>query len=406
MTGRLASAIREAVNLWTAADLPLAQEGLLLRCPLTASKRKNLTLQMVSQRMLRFGAPALPHILHVGVTTMCNLQCPACPTGTGALGRPAEHLPFDLYTRTVDELRSALMLLLFWDWGEPLMHPRMADMIEYAGRSGIMSVISTNGTVANSPEQINRLVAARPSVVIVCVDGADQQTYEKYRTGGKLSKVLDTLRRLRDAKDRQGSQHPLIEFRILAIRENQSQMPQLLQMATEYGADLLSVKSLRPYDYRGSNVDSDLVPLEPEARRYDYQGDIRQPGQRLHFARQGPLRCAKPHHSPTLSSDGTLSFCSYATYPDEHFGRVTPGGFLGLWRSRRSREVRRQFKAQGGTESCQTCYFRSDHVPTVLHQVPLREFPSDIAAARPQTPSEFLSKFVRQGGPDAQLALP
>jgi MoaA/NifB/PqqE/SkfB family radical SAM enzyme len=387
----LAAAARQAARLCTADTLALLQEGLVFHCPLSSSKRRNLTIEMVSQRLLRYGEWALPHILHVGVTTMCNLKCPACPTGNGTLGRPAEHLAFDLYARTVDELRDTLMLQLFWDWGEPLMHPRLPDMIEYASRSGIMTVVSTNGTVANSEQQIDRLVSARPSVVIVCVDGADQQTYEKYRAGGKLSKVLDTIRRLRAAKERHGSPYPVVEFRTLAIRDNEHQMPELLSMATDCGADLLNVKSLRPFDYRGTNVDSELVPLGPAMSRYAYGEAVRDPARRLDSAGSGPLRCAKPHHSPTLNSDGSVSFCSYAAHPQETLGEAGAEGFRKLWRSRRSREIRMRFTRRGGSETCDTCYFRSDHPPTILHQVPLRELPPNITLAWPKTASEFLA---------------
>lgn len=387
----LAGAARQAARICTSGTFPLIQEGLVLHCPLTLSRRRNLALELVNQRFLNFGEPALPHILHIGVTTMCNLHCPACPTGTAALGRPAEHLAFDLYARTIDELQDTLMLQLFWDWGEPLMHPRLPDMVEYASRSGIMTVVSTNGTVANTEKQIDRLVSARPSVMIVCVDGADQQTYEKYRAGGKLSRVLDTIRRLREAKDRQGTPYPVIDFRTLALRDNAHQMPELLRMATDTGAELFSVKSLRPYNYRGANVDSDLVPLEPGMSRYSYGEAVPDPSRRLDFVRSGPLRCAKPHHSPTLNSDGTLAFCSYAAHPQEKFGEVAAEGFRRLWRSRRSREIRMRFARRGGSETCDTCYFRNDHTPTILHQVPLRELPPDITVAWPKTPGEFLS---------------
>lgn len=391
MIERLSSAARQVMRVLAAGTFPLHEEGLVFHCPLTASRRKNLAIGMASQHLLHYGEPALPHILHVGVTTMCNLRCPACPTGNGTLGRPAEHLSFDIYSRTVDELRDVLMLQIFWDWGEPLMHPRFPDMIDYASRSGIMTAVSTNGTVANSEKQIDRLVAARPSVVMVCVDGADQQTHETYRAGAKLSKVLDTIRRLRDAKDRQGTLYPLIEFRTLAIRENEHQMPELLRMATDYGADLLNVKSLRPFDYRGTNVDSKLVPLGPSMSRYSYDQAARDAARRLEVGASGPLRCGKPHRSPTLNSDGTLVFCGYSEYADEKFGKIGEEGFRHLWRSRRSREIRRRFARRGGTETCDTCYFRSDHPPTILHQVPLRELPQDISVAWPKTPDEFLA---------------
>jgi MoaA/NifB/PqqE/SkfB family radical SAM enzyme len=384
--------------LCVADRFAIEQEGLSFHCPLTVAKRKNLALQMVSRRVLGYAEPALPHILHVGVTTKCNLHCPACPTGNGTLGRPAGHLSFEIYARAVDELLGALMFMLFWDWGEPLMHPRLPDMVEYAGRRGIMTVVSTNGTVANAERQIERLVSAQPSVVIVCVDGADQRTYEKYRTGGKLSRVLDTIRRLRDEKDRQGSPYPVIEFRTLAIRDNEQQMPELLKMAMDTGSDLFSVKSLRPYDYRGTNVDAELVPLEPTMRRYSYGKGGHDAAQRLDFTRLGPLRCGKPHFSPTLNSDGTLAFCSYASYPLEFFGQVADTGFRHLWRSGHSRAIRTRFTRMGGSESCETCFFRSDHAPTILHQVVLRELPPDITAARAESGEQFLAACAAGAG--------
>lgn len=387
----LAAVLEQSWHLVARDRYPVRQEGLVYHCPLTSSKRRNLALQMFDRKLPGHWQPALPHILHIGVTTMCNLRCPACPTGTEALGRPGEHLDFDVYRRTVDELQGALLFLLFWDWGEPLMHPRLPDMIEHAVRGGMMTVVSTNGNVANSERQIERLVRAGPRVAIVCVDGADQATYEKYRTGGNLTKALDTVRRLRRTKDRQGSPYPFIEFRSLALRDNEHQMGDLLRMADDCGADLFSVKSLRPYDYRGTNVDENLVPLDAGLSRYSYRrSERREAEERTDFVRPGPLRCAKPHYSPTLNSDGTLAFCSYAVNRLERFGDLTNDGFLAVWRSSFAREIRLRFEREGGSECCTTCYFRTDHKPTILHQVPLRTPPPDITVLWPKTRREFL----------------
>jgi MoaA/NifB/PqqE/SkfB family radical SAM enzyme len=212
-----------------------------------------------------------------------------------------------------------------------------------------------------------------------------------YRAGGQLSKVLDTLRRLRRAKDRQNSLYPLLEFRSLAIRDNQRQLPDLLRLATEHRADLFSVKSLRPYDYRGTSVDARLVPADPILSRYSYQDSRADADRRLDFVRSGPLQCAKPHFSPTLNSNGILSFCSYASQPQEHFGDVTAEGFLNVWRSPFARSIRARFQREQGSETCATCYFRSAHKRTILHHVLLGTLPPDITVLRPETPAEFLA---------------
>jgi MoaA/NifB/PqqE/SkfB family radical SAM enzyme len=392
-------------NLLTRDSLPIAQEGVLYHCRLTAARRRNLALQMLNHRRLGYRLPALPHILHVGVTTYCNLSCPACPTGTKALGRPAQHLDFDLYRRTVDELRDVLMLMMFWDWGEPLMHPRVAEMVEYASRHEIMSVISTNGTVANSERHLEALVAAQPSVLIVCVDGMDQATHEKYRAGAGLNTVLDTARRLVRIRERLNLSYPVIEFRTLATRENENQFPELLHMAQDVGADLFAVKSLRPYNYAGTSIDDELVPCKPNITRYVYS-ESPSAGQRLDFVRRGALDCAKPHSAPTLNSDGNLAFCSYATHSLEVFGSLDTQSFRSLWKSEFARNIRARFASQLGSEACGTCYFRDVHKPTILYQVPLRPMPARISIQWPSTAEEFLRSVAPTGIPaeDRQAA--
>ncbi len=395
MIGPLRGILRRA-ELLTRGSLALNQEGLLYHCPLKFRRRLNLQLQTFNYPFLGFRVPALPHILHVGVTTFCNLSCPACPTGTAALGRRREHLDFDSYRRTVDELGHTLMLMLFWDWGEPFLHPRLPEMIRHASCRGIHTVISTNGNAANGEDHIEHLVSARPSVVIVCVDGADQETYGHYRAGGRLEKVLETARRLAKTRERLRSPYPVIEFRSLAIRGIEKQLPDLLRMARETGADVFSVKSLRPFDYRGTNVDERLVPLQPELSRYKYrEGAGPSQNERVDFAPGGPLTCAKPHHSPTLNSDGNLVFCCYATDALECFGNIHARGFRKVWSSAHARSIRRRF-SQGASQACAYCYFRGGHRPTILFQVPLRRLPGDISIASPATEDDILSAASAQ----------
>jgi MoaA/NifB/PqqE/SkfB family radical SAM enzyme len=372
---------------------PIQQERLIYPCPLNESKRRNLARQAVNRPLLKFAELSRPHILHVGVTTFCNLHCPACPTGTDSLGRTKEHLDFDLFCRTIDSLRGSLLFVLFWDWGEPFLHPKLPEMIEHAGRSGIRTVISTNGNVKWSDEKIEQLIRARPSTVVVCVDGADQPTYETYRRGGQLETVLQTISRLVDTRQRLEQSLPLIEFRSLATKGTEHQMPELLKLAQESGADLFSVKTLRPFDYRKAEVDGALVPENEALARYEYEGRKPDADARKAFVSEGPLTCGKPLYAPTLNSDGTLAFCSYAQQENEFFGNLKGLSFSNVWKNASSRFRRINFLQSGGTASCRTCYFRSEPAPTIIYQVPLRPLPDGIEVEAPQTTGEFLSQF-------------
>lgn len=373
--------------------LPIAQEGVIYHCTLNGQKIINFVFQRVNKMLFPYKEIALPHILHVGVTTACNLRCPACPTGTKALGRKTQHLDYELYKGVVDELKGSLMFMLFWDWGEPFLHPKLTDMIAHARDHKIKTVISTNGTVPKSQADIDALVLAQPSLVIVCVDGATQESYETYRVGGMLNDVLNTIAQLRLAKKKLNSQYPVIEFRSLATRYTESQMPRLLEMADEMGSDIFSVKTLRPYDYRGHDVDDELTPLEPELARYVYDDNDGENRVRVPDP-IGALKCGKPLYAPTLNSNGEMVFCSYSRGEEMNFGKMAAGSVKQRWKAKSAVQKRHDFLRLGGNEACSSCYFRSDHKPTIIHTVTLRPLPDDISLVNSKTKNEFLAEIA------------
>jgi len=369
-------------------SLPLTQEGVVYHCPLAASTRRNLARQSINKSLLRWIEIADPHILHVGVTTHCNLSCPSCPVGVGALGRPAEHLDFETYRRTVDELRGSLLFMLFWDWGEPFLHPQLLDMIAHAKRSRIMTVSSTNLSMKLTKNTVDRIVTCGLDHLIVCIEGAEQEIHETYRRGSRLALLLSNLERIAAAKSRLDSIYPMIEVRTLASRHNESSLARVLAMASDFGAQLYSLKNLRPFDYRGHDWDHEMVPRNPRLARYKYaKGGEPHASRRL--AESGEFNCGKPFYAPTLNSDGKLAFCSYATEPGELFGDVA-GGFSRVWSKRSSRFKRLEFGRREGTRACLDCFFRIVHSPTVLHTVPLGDFPPDLSLLNPMTREEFL----------------
>jgi len=371
-------------------SFPVEYSKASFHCPLDFRKRHNLALQQINKRFLQHLELAMPHIVHVGVTTRCNLKCPACPTGANSLGRPSQDLDFDVYTRMVDELRGSLLLMLFWDWGEAFLHPRLIDMIDYAKRSHIKAILSTNGTVGNSKTEIRKLVKSRPDLVIVSVDGATQETYEKFRVGANLASVLSTIERIKEVKDEIGTPYPIVNFRTVVNRYNEMELPRLLRMSEETGADLFSIKSLNP-DHREHNSDSEMVPLKKPLARYQYKEESQITGKRIQP--RGPLMCGKPMYAPTLNSNGDMVFCSYSSSTEETFGNISKVGFKRVWRSKSARMKRLRFLNNNGTRMCEDCFFKTAHKSSTLYTVPLRPFPSDISLSRPTLKEDLLNEF-------------
>ena len=87
--------------------------------------RKRLNLYKSGGNFLhrRLQPWGMPLHMQFEVTNYCNLKCPVCPAGIGAVGRKKQAIDVDLYERIIDEVGPYLLTSSLWAWGEPLLHP-------------------------------------------------------------------------------------------------------------------------------------------------------------------------------------------------------------------------------------------------------------------------------------------
>ena len=105
----------------------------------------------------------------------------------------------------VDQLPD-LERLLFFNYGEPFMHPQAIPFLREvrSRRPDLVIHTNTNGTVLDS-EVIDALAKeALADRVIFSIDGARQESFARYRVRGKLEKALQTMEGLATACERYG----------------------------------------------------------------------------------------------------------------------------------------------------------------------------------------------------------
>ena len=78
--------------------------------------------------------------------------------------RPRQLLDIDLYKRVPDRNPCIEEVDLF-NWGEPLLHPRLNDFISYATAKGIFSRLVTNAVLLDSERSISLLAAGLRAII-------------------------------------------------------------------------------------------------------------------------------------------------------------------------------------------------------------------------------------------------
>src|ERR671933_714428 len=115
----------------------------------------------------------LPGYVQIEPVGQCNLRCQMCPIQfrqDGPPFGPVAFMPFDAFTRTLDQFANVTELHL-QGLGEPLMHPKFFDMVEYAVQKNIRVTTNTNLTLMNR-RLAERCVKSGLDRLFVSIDGA------------------------------------------------------------------------------------------------------------------------------------------------------------------------------------------------------------------------------------------
>lgn len=141
---------------------------------------------------LRKGAEEFPLMVVVAVIYPCNFGCPNCPytDGNSELRsfyreHNGELFPREMWDKLADEAGPYGAWLRCTGGGEPMLHPQMTEMIEYAKARGARVWMNTNGSMfgptARLRDKLKRILTAGIDLIEFSMDAADAETYAELR---------------------------------------------------------------------------------------------------------------------------------------------------------------------------------------------------------------------------------
>ncbi|MFD0677347.1 MULTISPECIES: radical SAM/SPASM domain-containing protein [unclassified Paenibacillus] len=82
---------------------------------------------------------------YVEITSVCNLACTFCPPTE----RQANFIKVDAFTKILDEIKPHTDYIYFHVKGEPLLHPKVDELLDLSHERGFKVNITSNGTLIN-----------------------------------------------------------------------------------------------------------------------------------------------------------------------------------------------------------------------------------------------------------------
>lgn len=292
--------------------------GFLLRCSYLLSK--------IFNTYIHWGQP---EFLSIEPTNLCNLSCPECASGTNNLGRQRQFLSSFHYKSTIDKVAKHLSYLQLFLQGEPLMHPKIYEFIEYATSKRIYSSISTNGQFL-SENNCRKLVNSGLHRLIVSIDGATQGVYEKYRVGGSLNKAIQGIRDLIAIKTKSSSKTPYIIIQFVVFKHNEHQIPEIKNMANELGVSL-QLKTAQLNDFELNNSELPVYSRYKQQLNGKYQ-----------LNRPKNYKCKRIWYGSVVTANNSLLPCCFDKQAIHPYSKMDEGYFAEEWKNKKAINFRKR----------------------------------------------------------------
>ncbi len=316
---------------------------------------------------------AMPVHLTLETTMQCNMRCIMCQVyrspdamRRGLVGDPV--MPLDLFEKVAGEAFPSAKEMTPTVMGEPLLTPYLPRVLELLSAYAMKMNMVTNGMFLTRETSV-RLMPHLAKIKVSC-DGASKATFEAIRRGAKFETVMDNVRRFNAVREQLDlEEQPVLAFQVTLMRKNIEELPQIVELASELGVDLIIGLHVYVFDKAFENQSllhhrelADAVIGAAEERAHDLgvathfpapfggEGDGsdagRAPGER-------PRLCKFLWRELWVSHTGDVTPCCVPDRPV--MGSIRESSLAEIWNNELYREMRRRLGSEEPFECCRNC---------------------------------------------------
>jgi MoaA/NifB/PqqE/SkfB family radical SAM enzyme len=296
-----------------------------------------------------FLPPPLPRRIQIEAVNRCNLSCGMCPRVEYA--RPDQNIPYDDFVEILDRIPAVPHAeLIPFGWGEPLLHPRIWDLVRASADRGFATTLFTNGLLWTD-EHVDQAIESGLSRVFFSLEQTDFRAPILF--GHPNPGAVGHLQRLLERRPNPESLTVGIVGTVQAGCVNHA--VDLVRLGHDLGVDLVSLGRL----YREMNARLPELPREDEVylmrelrrlrRTHPVRVDLffsrKYTGwKRLAFTatrrilHRANTRCPRTFDYVYVTQSGDVTPC--CLHPNLTLGNLFERGLGEIWRGDRFRNFR------------------------------------------------------------------
>ena len=199
---------------------------------LTRVQQENSEKNLTEIRNGNFRLDSYPRRLVLELTNACNLNCIMC-------GRDGGDFKYNfLDIQCLYKLESILNYVeevTLFGWGEPTIHPKFKDILEFLNKHPVKKYFVTNGTTLHRIKQY--LFDFKVDIMAVSLDGATSETNNKIRKNSNFNQIVSDLKVIVNRRKAEKVNYPYINFVFTLMKRNLRELPDMVDLAYKIGIE-------------------------------------------------------------------------------------------------------------------------------------------------------------------------
>jgi len=162
-----------------------------------------------------------PRVFAFELTNYCNLDCAMCPRRF--MKRKVGFMNFGLFKNIIKQIRGYNAWVFLHNFGEPLFHPQLEQIIDHCAENNIRTYLSTNATILDDKKSY-ALLNSKLDKIVLCLDGVTKEVYQKIRQGGDFDKTRNNILNFLTLKKKLRKDKPLAYVQIIRMNETDDEI--------------------------------------------------------------------------------------------------------------------------------------------------------------------------------------
>jgi len=265
-----------------------------------------------------------PLHLDIAITNVCNLECTFCARTVRVeegKWRKAEHMSLELFKKIIDEAVElgtySINLNLL---NEPLIHPKLIEMIRYAKEKGIIDVFFHSHGGLLTGDKAEKLLESGLDRLLISIDSPYKEKYNKIRVLSDFDLVMNNLKEFKKNRDEKGLLSPVIrvsyiQFPDVTLKEIEDAKKLFLQFSDAIG--------FQQY----------VDPRKEIGKDQKYENEYK-----------SEFICHQPFTRLSIIEDGRVSPCCLDYDQELVIGDVSKQSLKSIWQSSKINTIRETLK--------------------------------------------------------------